>query len=195
MTTTFQAITRKKHIFTSLTSLAAFAGLLALSATSALAGFITPVSVTFAGSGNDPTVLINGSGLSGGAPCTGSTHQSNGSTLDDFGTSPAEIFAHPLTFNLGGIFARTYVDIWNYSHSGFAFYTERDSKNINISISTDGTNYSFVSAVMLTSTGIAPEPLQRFAISGDASSVRLQVTSTYSSNPFAHGIGAGLGAS
>jgi len=160
------------------------------SATPALAGTITPVAVTasdtfpFFGQ-YKPENLIDGSGLSGGR------HD------DDYVNmwmTDQSVQAATLTFDLGGSYVLTGVDIWNYNFGdpGFASLLDRGAKDFTVALSSDGVSYTQVLAsTLLRGTGDALDA-QRFALAGGARYVQVNLLNNYATDPYTNFTSVGL---
>lgn len=132
-----------------------------------------------------PTNLLNGSGLalgpSGILGAADSTHgnDTEGSMwysnpyITPADTSPV------VTFDFGGLSDLLTTRLWQYNQpGGFTIY---GAKHINISVSTNNTNYTSLATIMpLRAGGTNGEPAQDFAtvVSG-IRYVRLQITNTF----------------
>lgn len=137
--------------------------------------------------------LIDGSGLDGAGPLLSQVH--SGSFYDaDNGRSGADeanfkttrdavspsSFNLPIDLDLGGLYDLTDVHIWNFTHGVHLFMANgRDSKDVEIFLSTDGAAFTSAATVTLTSSGIHTETAQTFALTGQASHVRFHIRSWY----------------
>ena len=152
---------------------------LAIFVTSASATTITPTSVTVSSLANSSYMasnLIDDSGLS--------TPVNNASILDG-------AFIHmwlgnattgTVTFNLGGSYALTAADIWNYNFSG---NTNRGTQTFDILTSSDGVNFTPVrtNATLAQGNGFAT-PNQVINFGADASYVELSILSNWGSSSY-----------
>jgi len=155
------------------------AGALLLSVTAypltASATVIAPVSVVN-GQGLVDN-LINASGLSGVGPILDQIHDYDSLGGDTSWATAETSLPFNIDFDLGGLFDLTNVHIWNYSH--VPFYVGRDTKDINLFLSTDGQNWGSATSVALTQNASPAESVQNFALTGAAQYVRLQVVTPW----------------
>lgn len=155
------------------------------SSTQGQTSIVAPTSVTFGGSifFLPPERMIDGSGLSGAGSLLSQTHSGGGSDENNFKTTTSEATSNPIIFTLGGTFDLTDVHIWNYTHSGFDFFFERDTQNIDIALSTDGINFTPAGSITLSSSLGFPPPFlevaQSFSLTGTASHVRFEIQNNY----------------
>ena len=172
------------------------AGLLPFATPASSQPIITPTGATFGGSVFvSPERLIDGSGLSGVGPILSQTHSGgfgvNGHDGANFKTDHGNGFAHSIIFNLGGTFTLTDVHIWNYTHAVHAFYIDRDTRTLDIALSTDGISFTPAGSITLSTSSAFAEAVQSFPLSGTASHVRFQITSGHGAT--VHGAEVGLG--
>lgn len=165
-----------------LVALAAAAALLAAPASAAV---ITPVGVT--ASNTFPLWgqykaenLINGSGLAGGQ------HDAdyNNMWMTDLSVDKAT-----LTFDLGGLYKLSSIDVWNYNFGKeeFASTLDRAAKAFTLSISTDGVTFADVlSGEFSRGTG-ALLGAETFGLSGEARFVQLSLSGNHQQYPEYYG--------
>lgn len=162
--------------------LAAAATLIALPASAAV---ITPVGVTASntfplwGEYNAEN-LIDGSGL------VGDLHDSN---YTNMWMTDLSVDAATLTFDLGGLYKLSSIDVWNYNFGKeeFASTLDRASKAFTLSISTDGVTFTdILSGEFARGTG---ELLgaETFGLSGAARFVQLSLSGNHQQYPEYYG--------
>lgn len=148
----------------------------------AAAATIQPVAVTASDSfwTYDVNNLINGSGLSGGL------HDTNWSNMWQ---SSWDDVPHYLVFDLGQKVALTSTSVWQYAadFGPWWYETDRGVKDLGVSISLDGVNFTPVAdavldrQVLTSATAKSPFAAQLVALSGDARYVRFDLNSNYGS--------------
>lgn len=159
-------------------------GLAALIATGAAAQQIAPVDVvasnTFSFFGEyKASNLIDGSGLSGGL------HDNNypNMWMTDLGVNQAQ-----LTFDLGGVYTLSGVDLWNYNSgdpSQFQSTILRGVKDFRLLTSLDGLTFNevFIDRLALgTGTDLAA---QSFGFSSSARFVQIDILNNYGQGTYA----------
>ena len=136
------------------------------------AAVITPVAVD--SSSTFPTYdqnnLIDGSGLSGGL------HGTEYNTMWLNGSEGAD---GELTFDLGGTYAITSSDIWQYNATCCGL--DRGVKDFDILASTNGVDFTYITSATLTRSpdGNSGIPAQNIAFATTASYIRFDIQSNY----------------
>ena len=148
----------------------------------AVAAIIQPVSVTASDtfSSYDANNLINGSGLSGGLHDTNWKNMWQ-TTWDDV--------PHYLVFDLGQTVSLTGTQVWQYAADfSYPWYeTDRGVKDLGVSISLDGVNFTQVTDAVLerhilnADNRQEPFAAQIVALTGNARYVRFDLNSNYGS--------------
>jgi len=168
-----------------------FAGLAALATAAALiaapasAAVITPVGVT--ASNTFPLFgqykaenLINGSGL------VGDLHDSNYANMwmTDLSVDKAT-----LTFDLGGLYKLSSIDVWNYNFGKEEWVStlDRAAKAFTLAISTDGVNFTEVLAGEFARGTGELLAAETFGLSGTARYVQLGLSGNHQSQPETYG--------
>ena len=158
---------------------------LALAAPALAEVTVTPVAVT--ASNTFPffgqykaSNLIDGSGLSGGL------HDANYANMwmTDLGVDEAT-----LTFDLGGVFNLSSLQVWNYNFGveEFASTLDRASKAFTLSISLNGVDYAQVLAGEFARGTGAPLAAEVFSFSGQARYVQLTLDGNHQAYPETYG--------
>jgi hypothetical protein len=168
-----------------LPGLAALALASALIAAPASAAVITPVGVTASNTfplWNEYKAenLINGSGLSGGL------HDANYANM---WMTDLSVDAATLTFDLGGVFKLSSIDVWNYNfgREEFASTLDRASKAFTLSISTDGVTFTEVLAGEFARGTGNLLGAETFGLSGAARFVQLNLSGNHQQYPEYYG--------
>lgn len=144
----------------------------------ASAAIITPVDVTSnVGAFSAPGNLITGGGLTGGGDLLTQLHEDrsgNGGSHNWKGVT-ADLGSANLDFDLGGVHLVSDIHIWNYDDI-YGWRTARDVTALDVFASLDGTTFTSLGSLSLT-TSTEAEAAQTFAISPTlAAFVRLTVT-------------------
>ena len=152
---------------------------------------ITPTSASFNGNSyTSADKLIDGSGLTGVGEVLSQSHFYYNDS-NNFKGPALEIVNNPIELDLGGLTQLSQIHIWNYTHN-LAFYIERDAREVDVSLSTDGVNYTQPTRITLAGSGNDPEYVQSFDLTGKATHVRIQVVTGYGATN-THGQEFGLG--
>lgn len=150
----------------------ATAAVLAAFAAPASAAVIQPVGVVASDTFNDfyPAVnLINGSGLNG------NLHDGN---FQNMWQSTWDEIPHWLVFDLGQVVHLTETHIWNYNQDfGWGTSLGRGVKDLTISISLDGVDFTEVLTTQLQRGTGLPIPAEVVALSGSARYVKFDLLS------------------
>jgi F5/8 type C domain len=112
--------------------------------------------------------LTNGSGLFGGL---------HSGRYQDKWLSAEGQTQPTLTFDLGSVYALTNTSIWNYG--GGCCGTDRNVKELDILLSTDGTNYNSLGMFSLSNPTTAFFGADIIGLAGNARYVRFDVLSNY----------------
>lgn len=164
---------------------AALAAAAAIFASPAEGAVITPVGVTasntfpFWGEYNAEN-LIDGSGLSGGK------HDANYTNMwmTDLGVDSAT-----LTFDLGGAYQLSSLDVWNYNFGteGYASTLDRAAKAFTVSLSTDGVNFTQVLAGQFSRGTGQALGAETFGLSGLGRYVQIGLSGNHQQDPATYG--------
>ena len=168
-----------------LAGLAALAMGAALVAAPASAAVITPVTATASntfthGGSYKAENLINGSGLVGDLH---DDHYGN-MWMTDLSTDQAT-----LTFDLGGLYKLSSIDVWNYNFGEevFASTLDRAAKAFTLAISTDGVTYTEILAGEFARGTGELLGAETFGLSGAARFVQLNLSGNHQQLPEYYG--------
>ncbi|HEY9235373.1 MULTISPECIES: PEPxxWA-CTERM sorting domain-containing protein [Phenylobacterium] len=168
-----------------ISGLAALATAAALFAAPASAAVITPVSVTASNTfllfgEYKAENLINGSGM------VGDQHDANYANM---WMTDLSVDAATLTFDLGGLYQLSSVDVWNYNFGKeeFASTLDRAAKAFTLAISTDGVSFTDVLSGEFARGAGELLGAETFGLSGQARYVQLSLSGNHQQYPEIYG--------